>query len=339
VPNSQHVASAGSRRIAPVLSEFWSLVAGKLTDRWLAILTPATVFWAGGFSAWAFPGSGRSRLPDLTARLASHNVADKVVALLGAVLIVAISAIVVQRLALPVLRLLEGYWPAWLRTLTAGRRARVRRRKAADEEAWQQLQSKLETTQLTPEDRAKLAGLEHRRHHRPVRDHELLPTRVGNILRAAETRPYHRYGLEAVVIWPRLWLVLPDLARQELSAARAGLDASVAAVIWGLAFMAFTPLAWWAAPVGAFTAATAAVWWVPSRAEVFADLMEGAYDLYRAALYRQLRWPPPANPAEELQIGHELTRYLVRGSDKPYPEFTPPPGSDSPPETPRSNLP
>ena len=313
-----------------MLAEFWSLVAGKLTDRWLAILAPAAVFWAGGFSAWASSGPGRSRLPELTARLAGHDVAVNVVAVLGAVLIVAVSGIVVQRLAVPVLRLLEGYWPGWLRRLTAWRRGRVLRRKAADEQAWQQLQSqlekrRLEKTELSPEQRAELAELEHRRHRRPVRDHEVLPTRVGNILRSAETRPYHHYGLEAVVIWPRLWLVLPELARQELSAARASLDAAAAAVIWGLGFIAFTPLAWWAAPVGLAVAASAVAWWVPNRAGVFADLVEGAYDLYRGALYQQLRWPLPANPADEQHIGDELTRYLMRGSDKPYPEFTPPP--------------
>ena len=123
-----------------------------------------------------------------------------------------------------------------------------------------------------------------------------MPTRVGNILRAAETRPYHRYGLEAVTVWPRLWLVLPDPARQELTTARGSVDASVAAAIWGLAFVAFTPLAWWAAPAGIPSPTAAVLWWVPARAEVFADLVEGAFDLYRTTLYQQLRWPVPSNP-------------------------------------------
>jgi len=90
-----------------------------------------------------------------------------------------------------------------------------------------------------------------------------------------------------------------------------------------VAFVAFTPLAPWALATLAIAAAAIA-WLVPSRAEVFADLVEGAYDLYRSSLYQQLRWPLPANPADEHRIGQELTRYLVRGSDKPYPEYTPP---------------
>jgi hypothetical protein len=44
--------------------------------------------------------------------------------------------------------------------------------------------------------------------------------------------------------------------------------------------------------------------------------------LYRIDLYRQLRWPPPINPAEERVLGERLTTYLWRGSDDPSPTFT-----------------
>ena len=93
----------------------------------------------------------------------------------------------------------------------------------------------------------------------------------------------------------------------------------MAAAIWGLGLVAFTPLAWWAAPVGIAVATAAAVWWVPARAEVFADLVEGAYDLYRSALYQHLRWPLPDTPAGERRTGSDLARYLVRGSISPTP--------------------
>jgi hypothetical protein len=327
-----------------MFGNFWGTVAGKMTDRWADIVAPALLFWAGGVLAWvfhgsgwsAFTGSGWSRLSDeITTRPNGQSVAvaAKLGVVLGALLIATISVIVVERLTLPVLRLLEGYWPSWLRGLTERRRRAAEKRKRADDDAWQQMQNRTEkqlesptqNAEPTAEERLRMAGLEHRRRHRPILDEELLPTRVGNILRASETRPDHRYGLGAVVIWPRLWLVLPDLAREELTTARGSLDESVAAVIWGLGFMAFTPLAWWAAPAGILAAAIAVKWWVPARAEVFADLVEGAYDLYRSALYQQLRWPLPANPAEEQHTGQELTRYLVRGSDKPKPEFTSPP--------------
>lgn len=315
-----------------MFGNFWNTVTGKLTDRLADNAAPALVFWTGAILAWVFARSGWTILSHWSAwaplreiaSLTGQDTAAKVSVALGAVLIVTISAIVVERLTFPALRLLEGYWPTCMGWLIERRRRSAERSKAADHDAWQQLLRQTENAGLPADQRLQLARLEHRRRHRPILDHELLPTRIGNILRASETRPYHRYGLRAVVIWPRLWMVVPELARQELANARRSLDAAVANVIWGFAFVAFTPLAWWAAPAGMLTAAIGIAWTVPGRAEVFADLVEGAYDLYRSALYRQLRWPLPENPTDEQRSGDELTQYLVRGSDKPHPHFTPP---------------
>jgi hypothetical protein len=44
----------------------------------------------------------------------------------------------------------------------------------------------------------------------PPSKQAILPTRFGNILRAAETYPVTRYGIDAVPIWPRLVHVIPD---------------------------------------------------------------------------------------------------------------------------------
>jgi hypothetical protein len=306
-----------------MVSAFWSAIAGKLSERWAAILAPAVAFWSFGALAWVDAGAGCQRLTEINTRLANANATASVAALLAVLLLLVGSAIVVQRLTLPVLRLLEGYWPSSVQWVTDWRFRIMLARKAADETAWQQLQIDLEKGELTPRQRAKLAVLEHHRRHRPVRNAELLSTRIGNILRAAETRPHHRYGLDAVVIWPRLWLVMSELARQEILESRRSLDVCVAGFIWSAAFVVFTPLAPWAL-ASVLISAAALYWWIPSRAEVFADLVESAYDLYRVELYRQLRWPLPANPADEVELGQRLTRYLVRGSDKPYPEFTAP---------------
>jgi hypothetical protein len=312
-----------------VFPEFWDTVAEKLADRWGSILAPSVVFWTAGGVAWVLAGSPTTRLKKTFDWLDGLQAPAKIAVSLGVLLAVTVSALVVQRLTTPVLRLLEGYWP-WLPGLTGVGRRRTTRRKRADDEAWQQVQAErekrqLEDTELTAEQRARLARLDHRLRHQPVLEEELLPTRIGNILRAAETRPSHRYGLDAVLIWPRLWLVLPELARQELSTARGSLNVSVAAVIWGLAFMVFAPVTLWSVPIGLLVAAIAWAGWVPSRAEVFADLVDGAYDLYRTALYQQLRWPLPATPADEIASGRELTLYLVGGSEKAHPVFTPPP--------------
>jgi hypothetical protein len=290
------------------------------------MIGPAIVFWVGATLAWAFAGPGLSRLTEISEWLNRQTAVAQLVTMLVTLAVIAASAIVVQRLTSILLRLMQGYWPLWLDPLGGSLLSREEKRKNRDERTWQEMTLHRHSgdAELTSRERAELSMLERRRRHRPVLHSELMPTRLGNILRAAETRPGHRYGFEAVIVWPRLWLVLPDAVRQELAAARKALDVSVAVVLWGTAFVAFTPWVWWAAPLGIAVAATASWWWVPSRAELFADLVEATYDLYRSALYMQLRWPLPSTPAEELASGNALTEYLLRGSDAQQPRFTSP---------------
>jgi hypothetical protein len=256
----------------------------------------------------------------------------QVAALIGALLLVLASALIVQRAATPMLRLLEGYWPKWAARPRLALQKRIRKRADVDKEAFLELHRQQEKVQgeLTVAQAgqrtdleseladlsAKLGKIESRAHRRPPGT-EVMPTRTGNILRAAEVRPMGKYGLDAVIVWPHLWLVMPDGTRQELAAVRTALDDAAAAVIWGLAFCLFTPLAWWALPTGLVVAMAAAVWWVPDRAETFADLIDAVYDLHRIALYEQLRWPLPDTPEQERTAGDQITQYLWRGTSPP----------------------
>lgn len=141
--------------------------------------------------------------------------------------------------------------------------------------------------------------LERRRRRRPspATPGYFLPTRIGNILRAAERRPLDKYGL----------------------------DTAAATTLWALLFTTFTPFTWLALPAGLAVAALTVTWVILARAHTFGELIEPAYDTHRTALSTQLRWPPPETPAEEKAAGQALTAYLWRGSDHTTPTFTPPP--------------
>lgn len=313
-----------------MLTKFWEGVGGALADRWSGAVGPAIVFWTGGVLAWSVR-SGRSPWAELataTEWLNGQDVASQVLLLAAGLGVVGGSAVVVDRLAEPVLRLLEGYWPSFVAGLAARYRGRAHSNHRRDLDEWQAVQSRLADRSPTADDLREHALLESRIRHRPSQEHLFLPTRIGNTLRAAETRPHDRYGLELTTIWPRLWLVMPEEARAELGQARSSLDRSVAVVIWALAFVAFTPLAWWALPVGVAVALVAVKWWVPRRAEVFGELLVAAVDLHRTKLYQQLRWPLPTNPRQERTSGVELTRYLLRGSDSAEPVFAEAPADD-----------
>ena len=126
-----------------------------------------------------------------------------------------------------------------------------------------------------------------------------------------------------VTIWPHLWLLLPEVARPEIGTARAKLESAVTAGLWGLLFVAFTPWSPWALPAGLATTLGCYLLWLPGRAEVYADLVQAAVDLYRRALYDQVRWPAPLNPADERVSGRLLSTYLARGLSGGRPEFRP----------------
>jgi hypothetical protein len=304
-----------------MIGKFWELAGGKLADRWMAAAGPALVFWLGGLLAWVSAGPGGHRLDDVTRWLDRRTAPAQLVTLVVALLVVVACAMAVHQAGTGMLRLLEGYWPAWARRPRRALEQRVRDRAGTDRTAFTELHRA--RARLGGEDVAgrsaldrELAAIELRAHRRPPPT-EVMPTAVGNILRATEVRPATKYGLDGVVVWPHLWLLLPDAVRQELAAARKALDTTAAAVVWGLAFCLFTPLAWWALPAGLAVAAAAAIWWAPRRAAGFADLVDAAFDLHRFALYQQLRWPLPETPEQERAGGGHLTDYLWRGTPPP----------------------
>lgn len=308
-----------------MLTAFWQAVGGKLADRFAAVSVPALVFWLGGLAAWIVHRGSLAAVSRQLGWLDRHGAGVQVAVLVTVLLGVAGSGIVVGELAGPVLRFLEGYWPRWADPLRLRLAHRLAERAAAEARAWQKAYERVQpTADPTAEDLAVYARLERRRRRRPSSPGYFLPTPIGNILRAAERRPFDKYGLDAVILWPRLWPALPETLRSDLLAARASLDRAAIASIWGVLFCAFALFTLWAIPIGLGVAATAVAAVIPGRAQAFGDLLEAAYDQYRTTLYTQLRWPLPANPHHERAEGHRLTSYLWRGSDDMSPAFIPP---------------
>ena len=324
-----------------MLGEFWKSVAGSVADRWAAVGVPALVFWVGVVLACA-AGGQLGVLTSWANWLEGQSTVIQVAALLGALLVVAASAVVVNRLTTPTLRRLEGYeWPTWATGRRRKMTAAAQEQYLKDLDEWQPLQDIVDGGgTLTSEQHQDYARLDADLHRLPQAKGEMMPTRIGNILRAAESRPMYKYGLDGVIVWPRLWLVMPETSRKELGIARGALDSAVAAVVWGVLFAVLVPavlLASWltrsgglaavaaavgAAAVGALVARAAIRWWVPARAEVFGDLLDSAFDLHRTILYQQLRWPLPDSPAQEHETGAAMTEYLWRGTDNTEPRFT-----------------
>jgi hypothetical protein len=221
---------------------------------------------------------------------------------------VALAGLLVLAMVPGAVRLLEGYWPSWLDPLRAKCLKRIRTQVARDAARAQQ-----DIEQGRP-DRS--------RWKRPSAPENLMPTRLGNLARAARTHPKDKYGLDPVVIWPHLFLVMPETTQKEIMAATQAVERAVMAVLWTLILVFLTPWMWWVAPLALGGAVLLTRTAVLRAAETHAELLEAAIDLHRLELYRKLCWPLPENPAAEPELGQRLVSYLRYGSDSPTPTFT-----------------
>lgn len=293
-------------------AKFLESFGGKLAEQWVAnLLTPAFIFWAGG----AATGLQRFGWQTTTTWFKQQPEPLQIPLLIGGLCLIAASAFVVQRFDLPVLRFLEGYWHPWLRPLRRWFIIREAKRSQQISDRWQTL-AQINPAQLSAEQRDELIQLDWQQLHLPLPS-QLMPTRLGNILRAAEQRPLEKYGLDAIVCWSRLWLLLPEAVKKDLQEARADLNTAARVWLWSLLFCGWTFLGWslwatWPLLLGVLSA-WFAYGWAIAAARTYGELIEAAFDLHRHLLYQSLRWNLPPDPEVERRVGAELTRYLWRG--------------------------
>jgi hypothetical protein len=276
----------------------------------LTLFTPAVAFWGYGLLVWTWH-TGWSQVLTQVQQLEDSNWWTLLVVGLFVVLL---SSLLVQSLVLPALRLLEGYLPRWfwLARLRMPLVVWQHRHTTSLREQYNTIAEGAIDQPLTREQREEIIHLEQQLRQFPANPDDLMPTRLGNILRAAERRPTDKYGLDAIICWPRLWLLLPDTARQELGVARASLDMDIRIIIWGSLLFVWSFWAWWSVLVALLVVGFAYRRAIGA-ATVYGDLLEAAFDLYRLQLYDALSLPRPTSPAEEPAHGQRLTEYLYRG--------------------------
>ncbi|MFE9480388.1 hypothetical protein ACFYNM_17510 [Streptomyces spororaveus] len=323
-----------------MLNDFWKGLGGKLSERWLAALfSPACLFWLAGLGAW-LRGVGWPTVQRLgwagaakqwTAGLTELPALLQAAAVVGVLLLLTFSGLLLQFFVHPLVRGLEGYWvlPGPRRRL----RERLGRRADADIAALRPLAAR-PADSLDAESLAERGSLARRVRSVPFDPRRRMPTRFGNVLRASEDRIRAHYGLDPVVCWPRLWLLLPDATRNEVVASRRSVH--LTAQVWACALLSCVWSVWtlWAVPLSLVLAATAYHGFLLSAARLHGDVVESCFDLYRQQLYGALRLPLPEHPLAEYRAGRRLTTYLSAGSRRPEPLFTDPPAPGAAPGTP-----
>lgn len=171
----------------------------------------------------------------------------------------------------------------------------------------------------------------------PSRPEEVMPTRIGNILKNAELYPEVRYGIDAVTVWPRLHPLLPAEVSGALGAVRADLElqlvTSTLAAVLGVAGGVVVVVAGGPWPVFlAWYWGGALIWCLAVRgaagsARSYGQEVKVAFDLYRRDLLTRRTTPPrrTRTPGDPLRP----RRYADQGRGS----------SDEPRRAPRSRAP
>jgi hypothetical protein len=282
-------------------TKFWERIGENVADQWFgAGIIPAAAFWGyGAVIAWVVVGTPLHTL------VAQYETLVIIVVLC----LVIVSSHIMQSLVLPTMRLLEGY--GWHPII---RRPLIERQRLHREKLFHRYQTIAEheaDRPLSRDERARFHQIDQTLHRMPSPD-SMMPTQLGNILRAAEERPMQRYGLDALVCWSRLWLLLPDTTRNELTAARTNLNITVRVMLWGALFAVGAWWVWWSVLVAiiivgfAYRRALVA-------AQTYGTLIEATFDVHRWLLYDALHLPRPTTPQDERAMGQRVTQYLYRG--------------------------
>ena len=301
------------------MSGFLAEVGKKLADRWLDLLVLQGVLWVAALVAALRLGQehpfdvGRlsSWLEGQAAHPSSHSLVTVLLAAVG--LLAAAAAIGLAASALG--GILQRAWvlPGWRRPLTWVVRARQRRwdsaaaklRKAiavaANPAAHHQDPARAAARVRAAEQRRRALGVS-----RPER-----PTRIADHFHTTAIRIRTAYGLDLDLVWPRLWTVLPETLRTDLTAAQDAYTASARLTAWGLLY-ALLGVAWWPAIVLGATVVAAGWRQARAAAPVLTDLIETATDLFTVDLAAKLGIPAttPLTP----MTGQAITGVLSKTS-------------------------
>jgi hypothetical protein len=191
---------------------------------------------------------------------------------------------------------------------------------------------------------ASLIETESRRNERelllyyPPSPAAIVPTRFGNILRAAEYYPFTRYRMDGSALWPRLRLVLTEPLAGALQDAKAKVDlllnlASLAIVFTlGWEIYLATQQRWvafslaslgWILVFLAHRAATASL--IP-----YTELIRTAYDTHRLDLMAKLTSRKPTSFKQEGDLWEALAGLYWRNYEPPTDLYYEPPKKESP---------
>lgn len=288
-----------------------STVTGALDRRFLRnsfVLSLAFITLCGVVTL-----AGLGRLGAAVTAWQSWSGPTQLLAFAGFIAAVWVTGAIVQSQIRAITQLYEGYWSGLARPLRSYGEARHR---------WR-------LTEIQGQRRVADNYAQY-----PLSRNQVMATRLGNVLRAAERYPYDRYGADAVLVWPRLYPLLPESVITSIAQAREALEfllvlsalATAFGVLSGIYLLVVVAPVWlflvcfWGAPAVALLAYRSSL----GAALLYAEVVRSAFDLYRLDLLTVMRLPAPADADAERQRWKEVNKLILRNVPLPEPYSLPP---------------
>lgn len=281
-------------------------VTGYLDRRFvLSLLFPSIIFWGGLVLVFTTPVG----LERAISEWSLQNVTVQILVIIGIVAWLVFFASLLNNQLVWITRQYEGYWD-WV-PLGVGRRLRKIRttyhQRMIEEADYQS------TYYLYPPSKYSKEYAKY-----------VMPTRLGNILRNSELYSHARYGIDAVLFWPRLLAVVGEGYMKSLEESKSSMDfmlivsflSSLFAIISGIALLVIGS-SWWLFLVGflgglalAITAYLSAL----RSAVSYGELIKGAFDIYKGDLLSKMGYAKPASLEEERHLWKSIGEFMYRNA-------------------------
>jgi hypothetical protein len=156
----------------------------------------------------------------------------------------------------------------------------------------------------------------------PTQPKEVMPTRLGNILKNAELYSYDRYGINAVLMWTRLYNLFPERFLETIAEAKGSLDFMLVVSALSSIFALFSGVyllivkasgllfltCFWGGLFLAWLTYQSAL----GSALLYAQQIKAGFDLYRHELLKQVRLELPNTPSEEPKLWNKISELLYQ---------------------------
>ncbi|MFF1277625.1 hypothetical protein ACFVZC_30150 [Streptomyces marokkonensis] len=273
------------------MNHLLATLGGKLTERWLnSLVLPGALFLAAtavgatlGHRHWHDVDRLRTTLDDLAARPALDRTGT-------AALLVALVLLTATAASLAAQFLGGGIERCRLRF---GRDPFSRARTARRARRWRRIDAQLteavghahhagtgpDGAVVIPGDTlARIHTLTEARDRIALRE-PARPTWYGDRMQAAADRVEAAYGVDLAVLWPRLWLILPEPAVRQVQSAHDSFSAAARLAAWAVGY-ALLACWWWPAALAAVGCAAVARTRARTALDTLAGLIEAAVDVH-----------------------------------------------------------